>query len=268
MHTTLEFVLRHGYTLVFLIVLMEQAGLPVPSIPILLAVGALAGAGKLSLPVALGLAVLASVIADSIWYELGRLRGHSILSLLCRISLEPDSCVRRTENTFAQRGARSLLVAKFIPGLSTAAPPLAGMLRMRLSRFYAWDAAGALLWAGAYAGCGFIFSAQLDRVLVHLQRLGSGLLALLLGGLAAYLGFKYYQRQRFIRELRIARITPEELKRGLDAGEDLVVVDLRHSVEFGADDAKLPGAIHLDPEEIEHSHVEIPRDRDIVLYCT
>ena len=268
MHSTLEFVLRHGYTLVFLVVLMEQAGLPIPSLPILLAVGALAGAGKMSLPLALGLAVVASLIADSIWYGLGRLRGHSILSLLCRISLEPDSCVRRTENTFAQRGARSLLVAKFIPGLSTVAPPLAGLLRMRLWRFFVWDAAGALLWAGAYAGIGFVFSAELDRVAVHLQRLGSGLLVLLVGGLAAYLGFKYYQRQRFIRALRIARITPEELKRRLDAGEDVVVVDLRHSVEFKADNAKIPGAIHLDPEEIEQCHLEIPRDRDLVLYCT
>jgi len=268
MHSTLEFVLRHGYALVFLFVFMEQAGLPIPSLPILLAVGALAGAGKLSLALALGLAVVASVIADSIWYELGRLRGHSILSLLCRISLEPDSCVRRTENAFAQRGARSLLVAKFIPGLSTAAPPLAGMLRMRLSRFFTWDAAGALLWAASYAGLGFIFSAQLDRVAVHVQRLGSGLLVLLLGGLAAYVGFKYYQRQRFIRELRIARITPEELKQRLDAGEDVTVIDLRHSVEFGADNVKVPGAIHVDPEDIEQRHLEIPRDRDIVLYCT
>jgi len=268
MHSTLEFVLRHGYTLVFLIVLMEQAGLPIPSLPILLAVGALAGGGKMSMPLALGLAVMASLLADSIWYGLGRLRGHSILSLLCRISLEPDSCVRRTETAFARRGARSLLVAKFIPGLSTAAPPLAGMLRMRLSRFLTWDAAGALLWAGTYAGLGFIFSKQLDRVAVHLQHLGSGLLALLLGGLAAYLGFKYYQRQRFIHALRIARITPEEVKRKLDAGEDLMVVDLRHSVEFEADDAELPGAIHLDPEEIGQRHLEIPRDRDIVLYCT
>jgi membrane protein DedA with SNARE-associated domain len=268
MHSTLEFVLRHGYALVFLFVFMEQAGLPIPSLPVLLAVGALAGAGKLSLALALGLAVVASVIADSIWYQLGRLRGHSILSLLCRISLEPDSCVRRTENAFAQRGARSLLVAKFIPGLSTAAPPLAGMLRMRLSRFFTWDAAGALLWAAAYAGLGFIFSAQLDRVAVHVQRLGSGLLVLLLGGLAAYVGFKYYQRQRFIRELRIARITPEELKQRLDAGEDVTVIDLRHSVEFGADNVKVPGAIHVDPEDIEQRHLEIPRDRDIVLYCT
>ena len=268
MHSTLEFVLRHGYTLVFLVVLMEQAGLPIPSLPILLAVGALAGAGKMSLPLALGLAVVASLIADSIWYGLGRLRGHSILSLLCRISLEPDSCVRRTENTFAQRGARSLLVAKFIPGLSTVAPPLAGLLRMRLWRFFTWDAAGALLWAGAYAGIGFVFSAELDRVVVYLQHLGSGLLVLLFGGLGAYLGFKYYQRQRFIRALRIARITPEQLKQKLDAGEDVVVVDLRHSVEFEADNAKIPGAMHLDPEKIEQCHLEIPRDRDLVLYCT
>jgi membrane protein DedA with SNARE-associated domain len=268
MHSTLEFVLRHGYTLVFLSVFVEQAGLPIPSLPVLLAVGALAGDGKMSLLLALAVAVVASVIADSIWYILGRLRGHSILSLLCRISLEPDSCVRRTETAFARRGARSLLVAKFIPGLSTAAPPLAGLLRMRHSKFLTWDAAGALLWAGTYAGLGFVFSKQLDRVAVQLQHLGSGLLSLILGGLAAYLGYKYYQRQRFIRELRIARITPEELKRRLDAGEDVMVVDLRHSVEFDADDAELPGAIHVDPEEIGKSALDIPRDREIVLYCT
>lgn len=268
MHSTLQFVLRHGYALVFLIVLIEQAGLPIPSIPVLLAVGALAGSGRLSLALALVLAIVAALVADSVWYELGRRRGHTILSWLCRISLEPDSCVRRTENAFARNGARSLLVAKFIPGLSTAAPPLAGMLRMRLSRFLAWDAAGALLWAGTFAGAGFVFSAQLDRVAAYAERLGSSLLVLLVGGLAAYIAFKYCQRRRFIRELRIARITPEELKRRMDVGEDVAVIDLRHSVEFDSDNAKLPGALHLDPEEIEHRHQEIPRDRDIVLYCT
>jgi membrane protein DedA with SNARE-associated domain len=268
MHGTIQFVLRHGYTMVFVVVLIEQAGLPIPSIPVLLAAGALAGAGRLSLALALALAVVAALIADSVWYKLGRRRGHAILNLLCRISLEPDSCVRRTENAFARNGARSLLVAKFIPGLSTAAPPLAGMLRMRASRFVTWDAAGALLWAGTFAGLGFVFSAQLDRVTAYAQRLGSGLLALLVGGLAAYIAFKYYGRRRFLRELRIARITPEELKQKLDAGEDMVVVDLRHSVDFGSDNAKIPGAKHLDPEEIELRHQEIPRDRDIVLYCT
>jgi hypothetical protein len=176
--------------------------------------------------------------------------------------------VRRTENAFARNGARSLLVAKFIPGLSTAAPPLAGMLRMRRSRFITWDAAGALLWAGTFAGLGFVFSAQLDRVTAYAQRLGSGLLVLLACGLAAYIVFKYYGRRRFLRELRIARITPEELKQKLDAGEDIAVVDLRHSVDFGSDNAKIPGAKHLDPEEIELRHQEIPRDRDIVLYCS
>jgi hypothetical protein len=176
--------------------------------------------------------------------------------------------VRRTENLFAQRGARSLLVVKFIPGLSTASVTLAGMLRMRLWRFFAWDGAGALLWAAACAGAGFIFSAQLDRVAVHAQRLGAGLAVLLLGGLATYIAFKYRQRQRFIRDLRVARITPEDLKQKLDAGEEAVVVDLRHAVELESDNVKIPGAIHLDPGEIEQRHVEIPRDRDIVLYCT
>ena len=268
MHSTLQFVLRHGYALVFLVVLAEQAGLPIPSLPILLAAGALAGQGKLALPVTLGVAVAASLISDFVWYELGRRRGHSILRLLCRISLEPDSCVRRTENLFAQRGARSLLVAKFIPGLSTASVTLAGMLRMRPWRFLAWDGTGALLWAAAFASTGFIFSAQLDRVALHAQRLGAGLFVLLLGSLAAYIAFKYRQRQRFIRDLRVARITPEELKQKRDAGEEPVVVDLRHAVEFEAENVKIPGAIHLDPGEIEQRHLEIPRDRDIVLYCT
>jgi len=268
MQGTIQFVLRHGYAMVFMVVLIEQAGLPIPSIPVLLAVGALAGSGRLSLALALALAVVAALIADSVWYNLGRRRGHAILRLLCRISLEPDSCVRRTENAFARNGARSLLLAKFVPGLSTAAPPLAGMLRMRPSRFVTWDAAGALLWAGTFAGLGFVFSAQLDRVTAYAQRLGSGLLALLVGGLVAYIAFKYYGRRRFLRELRIARITPEELKQKLDAGEEVVVVDLRHSVDFGCDNAKIPGAKHLNPEEIELRHQEIPRDRDIVLYCT
>jgi membrane protein DedA with SNARE-associated domain len=268
MSSTLQFVLRHGYSLVFLLVLIEQAGLPVPSLPILLAAGALAGSGKLSLSVALTLAVTAALISDSIWYELGRLRGRSILALLCRISLEPDSCVRRTENSFARNGARSLLVAKFIPGLSTAAATMAGMLRMRPLRFLAWDGAGSLLWAGTYTIAGFIFSAQLDRVAAYAQRLGSGLLGFLMAGLAAYIGFKYHERRRFIRDLRVARITPEELKEKMDGGEDIAVIDLRHSVEFDIDDAKLPGAIHLDPTEIENRHQEIPRAREIVLYCT
>jgi membrane protein DedA with SNARE-associated domain len=263
-----SFLLRHGYAVLFVIVLVEQAGVPLPALPALLAVGALAAAGHLNLGVALLVVVVACLVSDLAWFELGRRHGARILALLCRISLEPDSCVRRTENTLAAGGARALLFAKFLPGLSTVAPPVAGMMRMRLSRFVLWDIAGALLWSGTYFAVGYVFSAQLERVAELVLGLGRGLVAMVAAALALYLLWKYTQRRRFIREIAVARITPEELRRRLDAREDVVVVDLRHSMEFEAEPATVPGAIHLVPDELDARHGEIPRDREVVLYCT
>jgi membrane protein DedA with SNARE-associated domain len=264
----MSFLLRHGYAVLFVIVLVEQAGLPLPSIPVLLAAGALVASGHLNVVTALLVVVAACLVADLTWFELGRRHGARVLGLLCRISLEPDSCVRRTENVLAAGGARALLFAKFLPGLSTVAPPVAGMMRMRLARFLIWDVAGALLWAGSYFALGYAFSDQLERVAEIAAGLGGRLLALVGATLALYLAWKYAQRRRFIRELTVARITPDELHRRLDAGEDIVVVDLRHSLEFDADPATVPGAIHLLPEEIDAGHGAIPRDREVVLFCT
>jgi membrane protein DedA with SNARE-associated domain len=268
MHGVAHYLLRYGYLLLFAFVFGEQIGLPIPSFPLLLAMGALAHGGRYSLFASIGLAALACLICDLGWYHLGRWRGHKILNFLCRISLEPDSCVRRTEESFARNGARSLLFAKFVPGLGTAAPSVAGLLRMRLSRFMVWDLSGAIAWAGAFTGAGYIFSRQLERVSAVALGLGSMLAVLLAGALAAYVVWKYFQRQRFIRSLRIARITPEELRRKVDAGEKIFIVDLRHWSEFEADDARLPGALRLRPEQLEQHNEEIPRDRDVVLYCT
>ncbi|MFQ5663993.1 MAG: VTT domain-containing protein [Terriglobia bacterium] len=268
MDEAIQFLLQHGYLVLFVFVLAEQMGLPLPAIPALLAMGALAGAGQLSYPLALLTAVAASLLSDLTWYQLGRHRGHSVLNLLCRISLEPDSCVRRTQSVIARHGAPTLLFAKFVPGLNTVAPPLAGMIGMRLTRFALWDAGGAFFWAGGFSGLGYLFREQLERLAVYATHLGTGLGLGLGAALAAYLGWKYLQRQRFLRQLWIARITPEELKRKLEAGEDVVVVDLRHSLEFDADNAKIPGALHLLPEELDPRHQEIPRDREVVLYCT
>ncbi len=264
----IQFLVRQGYTVLFVWVLVEQIGLPLPAIPLLLAAGALAGAGRLNIAIAIGVAVLAALLSDIVWYQIGRHRGSRVLQLLCRISLEPDWCVRRTEDVFARHGARSLLVAKFIPGLNTVAPPLAGIFRMRLPRFLLFDSLGALLWAGGFAGLGYLFSQQLERVAASALRLGTSLVSVLVGGLAAYIIWKYVQRQRFLRQLRIARISPEELKRKLDAGEDVVIVDLRHSLDFQAKPHTIPGALRLPVEELEQRHHEIPSNRDIVLYCT
>src|SRR6202795_1674680 len=147
MHQTIEFVLRHGYAILFAWVFAEQIGLPVPAMPMLLAMGALAGSGDFSFPAAMLLAVSACLTGDTIWFWLGRRRGYSILSLLCRISLEPDSCVRRTNDVFARYGSGAVVFAKFIPGLSTVAPPLAGLTHMPIWRFLLADGAGAILWA-------------------------------------------------------------------------------------------------------------------------
>ncbi|MFQ5696602.1 MAG: VTT domain-containing protein [Terriglobia bacterium] len=268
MDELIQFLVRHGYAVLFALVFAEQIGLPLPAIPILLAVGALAGKGELTLGLALAVAVAASLASDLIWYQLGRRRGHRILNLLCRISLEPDSCVRRTENVFDRHGARALLYAKFVPGLNTAAPPMAGLFRMRLPHFLFYDALGALLWAGGFSSLGYLFSDQLERIAAYASQLGGGLTAVIVAVLGVYIGGKYVQRQRFLRQLRIGRITADELRRKLEAGEELVIVDLRHRGEFEAEGVKLPGALHLQPEELGHRHREIPRDRDVILYCT
>jgi len=181
MHRTLEFLLHHGYILLLGWVFAEQIGLPVPSMPLLLAAGALAGTGHLNFFASLFYVIFAAVSADSIWYQLGRRKGIRILQLLCKISLEPDSCVRRTEGVFSKQGARSLLLAKFLPGLSTVAPPLAGIFHMRPRRFLLFDAAGSLLWAGSFLGLGYIFSGEIERIAEHLAALGGWLLVLLLG---------------------------------------------------------------------------------------
>src|SRR6266446_2301690 len=217
MHRTLEFLLHHGYALLLGWVFAEQIGLPVPSMPLLLAAGALAGTGHLNFFTSLFYAMLAALAADSIWYQLGRRKGIRILQLLCKISLEPDSCVRRTEGLFSKQGARSLLLAKFIPGLGTVAAPLAGIFHMRARRFLLFDALGSLLWAGTFLGLGYVFSGQLDWVAEHLASLGGWLLVLLLAAFAAYLINKFVGRQRFLRELRISRITPEEMKEKIDS---------------------------------------------------
>jgi len=265
---TFQFLVRHGYSVLFLWVLGDQLGLPLPATLLLLAAGALAGAGQMNLALAVVLAVLASLLGDLSWYQFGKLRGGKVLNLLCRISLEPDSCVRKTEEAFVRNGARSLLLAKFVPGLNTMAPPLAGIIGMRLGRFLLFDTLGALLYLGSFILLGFIFSDQIEQVAVRIANLGFWALLIVVGALAAYIVWKYIQRRRFIHSLRIARISPEELKRKIDSGEEVVVVDLRGSLDFEADSRTIPSAIRLAPDRIEEEHGQIPRDREIVLFCT
>src|SRR5437879_4789940 len=268
MNEIVEFLVRHGYSLLFAWVLAEEAGLPLPSAPVLLAGGALPGTRRMVLPVVVGLPLRAATICDTLWYILGRQRGGAVLRLICRISLEPDSCVRRTQLSFERRGAWALVIAKFVPGLSAMTAPLAGISRMPWRRFAFFDALGALLWSCTYIATGFVFSTRLERALASLSFLGGSLLALLLTALGGYIVWKWLNRRRFLRKLRIARISPDELKRRIDAGEDIIIVDLRHALEFDAEPQTIYGAVHMDPADLEEAVEVIPRDREIVLFCS
>lgn len=262
-----EYVIRHGPLVLFLWVLAEQLGLPIPALPALLAAGAVSRMGGTNPFGLLVVSVAASLAADAMWYELGRHKGAPVLRLLCRLSLEPDSCVRRTEDVFGRHGARSLLVAKFVPGLSTAAPPLAGIFRMRFSRFFLFSAIGAVIWAGGAILVGYVFAEQLQAIAFAAARVASWA-QLVVAAFAGYLLLKWLNRRRFLRAIRIGRIRPEELKARLDAGEEIVIVDLRSSVDFEAEPETIPGALRIDGADLVHQHERIPRDREVILYCT
>jgi membrane protein DedA with SNARE-associated domain len=263
-----SFVLRHGEAFVFLYVFADQIGIPVPAVPALLAMGALAAVGKINLPLALVASVVASLIADTVWYALGRVRGADVLRLLCKISLEPDSCVRRTENVFIRYGVRSLIVAKFVPGLSTVAPPLAGIVGVSVPRFVVYSALAALLWAGTWSLLGYLAGDAVQHVTDVSGRLGTALVALVAAALVGYVALKWIQRRRFLRKLRIARISQEELKGDLDAGKPVLVVDLRSEIDVAATPFVIPGALRIPAEALEQRHRDIPRDRDVIVYCS
>lgn len=174
MPDVVDFIARHSHAVIFLYVFADQIGIPLPAVPALLAMGAFAAAGKVHFGFALLLCVAASILADPVWYIAGRTRGAGVLRLLCKISLEPDSCVRRTEETFLRYGVRSLVGAKFVPGLSTIAPPLAGIVGVGVPRFVAYSAAAALLWAAAWAGLGYLAGDALQQVVDETARSSSG----------------------------------------------------------------------------------------------
>ncbi len=261
-----HFLIRHGYLLVFVWLLAEQGAIPLPSVPLLLACGAVARTGKLDVRLILLCGLLACLLADNIWFQLGRKRGGKVLRFICRISLEPDSCVRQTENLFLRYGMASLLVAKFVPGLNAVAAPLAGSSGARRARFLLFDSLGAIIWISAYVAVGYIFSSQLETVAAHVARTGRGFALLLAGLAAAWLGWKYFQRRRFLKKLAVARITPEELRDRLRGGEEVFIVDVRSNLSAQAQ--RIPGAVHIPADELPQRHPEIPRDREIVLFCT
>src|ERR1043166_2806759 len=229
MNETSQFLIRHGLPLAFAVVFVEQMGLPIPALPVLLAAGALSAAGKFNLLLGIVATVVACLIPDAFWFYLGRYRGNQVLGFLCRISLEPDSCVRRTQNVFTRYGLRGVVVAKFLPGMSTVAPPLAGMTGTHVGRFLMADGLGSLLYGIAFLCLGYLFSNQIEQIGAAISDIGGSALSFLAVLAALYIAYKYWQRQRLLHELRMARISVSDLRRKQEAGESVVVLDLRSS---------------------------------------
>ena len=261
-------IVTHGVGFVFLNVLLQQLGVPVPAVPTLLVAGALAAESRLPFGTLLAAVLVATVAADTVWFLLGRRYGQKVLKTLCKVSLSPDSCVRQTEGLFDAYGLSSLLFAKFIPGYSTVAPPLAGAAGAPLSRFLPFTAGGALLWSGSALALGVLFHGAIERALSFLVNLGSGALALLGVALVLYVAVKWAQRRRFYRLLRMARIRAADLRRLMDEGKAPLIVDVRSHNARARDPRRIPGAIVVDLHDLDEKISSLPTDREIVLYCT
>lgn len=259
---------HYGLAFVFLNVFLVQAGAPVPAVPTLMLAGALAAGGGLSLPVIIMVSVVASLLGDLIWYGAGRIYGFRVLQLLCRISISPDSCVRQTETRFQRWGAGSLIAAKFIPGFATVAPPLAGALRVKLAPFLVYSAISAALWSGLAAGAGMLFARQIDWALAQLARMGGYALMLIAAALALFIAFKWWERLRFFKALRMARISVEDLYRLMQEGHAPIVVDVRSVSAREMDPRRIPGSIAVDIDNLDANLADLLPDRDIILYCT
>jgi membrane protein DedA with SNARE-associated domain/rhodanese-related sulfurtransferase len=254
--------------LVFLNVLLEQLGLPVPAIPTLVVAGALAANGKLPGFAVGAVAVAASLIGDSSWYLAGRAYGVRVMKLLCRISLTPDTCVSQTQASFERWGPRALVIAKFVPGLSMIAPPLAGATRMGFVRFIVFSGVGACLWVGAALLAGWLLRAQIANLLPRLAGIGGTVVVIVLVLLASYIAFKWWERRRFYALLDMARINVDELYERMQAEPVPVVVDVRSSTAHELERRRIPGALHMPVHEVEQHVRSLPRDREIILYCT
>ncbi len=263
----LHFLARHGMFWMFFVTLGERLGLPLFVTPLLIAAGALAAMGKLHLGLLLVVTAVACLAGDTVWYELGRWKGSALFGFLCRISFQPDSCVRRSQLALSQHTGRSLLWAKWIPGVAHIALPLAGTARLPRARFHLLNAVGSILWLAVLLTIGYVSMLTIDWLGVFRITAPWAISIALLVSLALA-AHSYWQRRKFLKTLRMARISPEELYRQVQAGENPVIVDLRHPLDFLVAPRTLPHALRMKPDEITKRWVELPPDRDIVVYCT
>lgn len=262
MQSILQLIQEHGLIVVFLNVLIEQAGAPVPAYPVLVITGALLDTSGYSAFALLGVAVFGALLADFGWYLAGRRYGRKMLSTLCRISLSPDSCVRQTESIYLRWGPPSLMVAKFIPGFASIASVLAGAVGTPKRSFLLFDVIGAALWAGSAIYLGSLFSTAVDELLDILVSLGVLGVLLLSIALLLFMANKWWQRKRFVKSLCMERVTAYELHSMLQSDSHAIIVDVRSALAQAQ--GRIPGAISLTAEDIA---MNTGQADEVIVYC-
>jgi membrane protein DedA with SNARE-associated domain len=270
MTTLLSLIAHHGYLLIFVVVLAEAIGLPVPAALALVAGGAAAAAGTLSAPKLLTLALVAMLIGDTLLFILGRYMGWGLLGILCRLSANPESCVLRSAESFYKRGKTTLLIAKFIPGVNTMAPPLAGSMKMRPQQFLRLDSAGAALYILAYGGLGFLFRDFLATITRGFQAASHTFGEVLFVAAIAYIAYRIW----LYRKNKVYRIVPrvqvEELARRLasEEKEKVLILDVRSHGYYDPGASRIKGSIRIEPNNLSEELKALPKDKDVYVYCT
>jgi membrane protein DedA with SNARE-associated domain/rhodanese-related sulfurtransferase len=267
MRDLIPLLIAHGALIVFLITLAARAGAPVPAAPLLVVAGGVSMAGQMSLVVCLLASVVANVLGDAIWYQAGRWRGHRVMKLLCKISLSPDTCVRQSEGILSKWGGSSLIAAKFLPGISVVAAPMAGALGMSWTRFIWYDVGASLIWTLVYLAIGVAFAGQIVVVLDFMTEFGTIAAVVIAIVLAVMVVYRYLRRRWMLSDRYAPRIAVNELRELIRRGESPIVIDVRSSVAMLQDGRRVPGAMVATLAQLPTTALELPRDREVVLYC-
>jgi membrane protein DedA with SNARE-associated domain len=266
----LSIISRHGYLFLAIVCLAEAIGLPLPAALAILTAGAVAAYGHLHLYLVFGIALVSMVIGDIALYFMGRFSGWALLGFLCRLSANPETCILRSAEYFYRRGKVTLLFAKFIPGINTMSPPLAGSMKMSLGDFLQFDTLGAILYIGAYSAVGYIGSDILRDITRGLRSAGSAAEMVFGVGLAVYVIYRIYIYRKYRLLDIVPRVPAEELAHRLmsDTAHNMLIADVRSHGYYDADSERIAGSIRIEPNNLIEEVKNLPKDREIYLYCT
>ena len=258
---------QHSVLVVFLVTFAGRVGAPLPAAPMLVVAGGLIAMGQIGWVGVLAASLAANLLGDAVWFYAGRRYGHRVLRLLCKVSFSPDSCARQSESLISKWGGSSLVAAKFLPGISVVAAPIAGAIGMSVLRFIAFDLLAAVSWTAVFVGLGIVFNRQIEGVLLAIANAGGVATAVLLVGLLGFVASRWWRRYQFKKSVAMHRVTVDHLRNAMDDPQPPLVIDVRSSAGLLAEPRRIPGSVVIALNDMKAAAVDLPRDREIVLYC-